>query len=98
MRRYSYRKARSQIIVPGLVQLLITCILTAGLASTFYGYSKKETLDISQRHIFNFLMTGLIIALTINLTSSMRSYVQVLRWRLLAATSFTLEELDLVLD
>lgn len=98
MRRYSYRKARSQIVVPGLTQLLITCILTAGLAGTFYGYTKKETLDTNQRHIFNFLMTGLIIALTINLTSSMRSYVQVLRWRLLAATSLTLEELDLALD
>jgi hypothetical protein len=98
MRHYSYRKARSQIIVPGLTQLLITCILAAGLAGTFYGYSTMETLDTSQRHVFNFLMTGLIIALTINLTSSMRSYVQVLRWRLLAATSLTLEELDLALD
>ena len=98
MRRYSYRKARSQIIVPGLSQLLITCILIAGLAATFDGYSKKETLDANQRHIFNFLMTGLIIALTINLTSSMRSFVQVLRWRLLAATSLTIEQLDLALD
>jgi len=43
-------------------------------------------------------MTGLIIALTINLTSSMRSYVQVLRWRLLAASSLSLSELDLALD
>jgi hypothetical protein len=98
MRRYSFRRARSQILVPGLAQLLITCILIAGLVGTFDGYAKQQTLDTSQRHIYNFLMTGLIIALTINLTSSMRSYVQVLRWRLLAALSFPLAELDLALD
>jgi hypothetical protein len=98
MRRYSFRRARSQILVPGLVQLLITCILIAGLAGTFGGYAKQQTLDTNQRHIYNFLMTGLIIALTINLTSSMRSYVQVLRWRLLAASSLSLAELDLALD
>ncbi len=51
-----------------------------------------------QRHVYNFLMTGFIIALTINLTSSMKSYVQVLRWRLIAATSLSIEELDLALD
>jgi hypothetical protein len=98
MRRYSFRRARSQILVPGLAQLLITCILIAGLAGTFDGYAKQQTLDTSQRHIYNFLMTGLVIALTINLTSSMRSYVQVLRWRLLAASSLSLAELDLALD
>jgi hypothetical protein len=97
-RRYSFRRARSQILVPGLAQLLITCILIAGLAGTFDGYAKQQTLDTSQRHVYNFLMTGLIIALTINLTSSMRSYVQVLRWRLLAASSLSLAELDLALD
>jgi hypothetical protein len=96
-RRYSFRRARSQILVPGLARLLITCILVFGLAGTFYSYSKKETLDTTQRHTYNFLTTGLVIALTINLTSSMRSYVQVLRWRLLAASSLTLEELDLAL-
>jgi hypothetical protein len=98
MRRYSFRRARSQILIPGLAQLLITCILIAGLVGTFDGYAKQQTLDTSQRHIYNFLMTGLIIALTINLTSSMRSYVQVLRWRILAASSFSLAELDLALD
>ena len=79
MRRYNFRRARSQILVPGLAQLLISCILIAGLAGTFDGYAKQQTLDKSQRHVYNFLMTGLIIALTINLTSSMRSYVQVFR-------------------
>jgi hypothetical protein len=98
MRGYSFRRARSQILVPGLAQLLITCILIAGLAGTFDGYAKQQTLDTSQRHAYNFLMTGLIIALTINLTSSMRSYVQVLRWRLLAASSLSPTELDLALD
>src|SRR4051812_6352359 len=66
MRRYSFRRARSQILVPGLGQLLMTCILIAGLAGTFDGYAKQQTLDTSQRHAYNFLMTGLIIALTIN--------------------------------
>ena len=98
IRRYSWRKARSQILVPGLAQLLITCILVSTLAATFAGYAEEETLDVRQRHIYNFMMTGLIIALTINLTSSMKSYVQVLRWRLIAATSLSIEELDLALD
>ena len=59
-RRYSFRRARGQILVPGFAQLLITCILIAGLVGTFDGYAKQQTLDTSQRHTYNFLMTGLI--------------------------------------
>lgn len=76
----------------------MACFLTAGLAGTFYGYSQKETLDTTERHVFNFFMTGFVIAVTANLTSSTRSYVQVLRWRLLAATSLSLAEVDLAMD
>ena len=55
-------------------------------------------MDPQQRRTYNFCVTALVIALTINLASSMRAYVQVLRWRLLAATSLTIEEFDLALS
>jgi hypothetical protein len=84
--------------VPGLLQWLITCTIIAGIAGTFLGYQKDEEMNPRQRRTYNFCVTALVIALTINLASSMRAYVQVLRWRLLAATSLTIEEFDLALS
>jgi hypothetical protein len=63
----------------------VTCMIIIGMAGTFLGYQKEEEMNPQQRHMYNFWLTALVIALTINLTSSMRAYVQVLRWRLLAA-------------
>jgi hypothetical protein len=97
-RKYDYRAARSQILVPGLLQWLITCIIIVGIAGTFLGYQRDEEMNPRQRRTYNFCVTALVIALTINLASSMRAYVQVLRWRLLAATSLTIEEFDLALS
>jgi hypothetical protein len=73
-------------------------MIIIGMAGTFLGYQKEEEMNPQQRHMYNFWLTALVIALTINLTSSMRAYVQVLRWRLLAATSLTIEEFDLALS
>ena len=99
MRRYSYRKARSSNHRPRPFTIADNLHHDRWNSRYFRWLFKKiETLHTNQRYIFNFLMTGLIIALTINLTSSMRSFVQVLRWRLLAATSLTIEQLDLALD
>jgi hypothetical protein len=58
----------------------------------------KETINRDQKHVFNAIITGLAICLGINLASSLRSYADLLRWRLLSCTWLSLEEFDLILS
>lgn len=58
----------------------------------------KETIDRDQKHVFNAIITGLAICLGMNLASSLRSYADLLRWRLLSCTWLSLEEFDLILS
>jgi hypothetical protein len=56
------------------------------------------TIDRNQKHMFNTIITGLAIFLGINLASSLRSYADLLRWRLLACSWLSLQEFDLILS
>lgn len=58
----------------------------------------KETINSDQKHVFNTIITGLAICLGMNLASSLRSYADLLRWRLLSCTWLSLQEFDLILS
>jgi len=68
------------------------------MAGTLYGFSTIEGLYPSQKHIFNALITGLSIALGINLASSLRSYAQMMRWRILASGYWKIQEFELLMQ
>ncbi|KAL9114097.1 MAG: hypothetical protein Q9227_001869 [Pyrenula ochraceoflavens] len=85
-RWHDYRESRDRLFINGFSQSILDA------------YSRKHALDTAQKHAFNALMTGFSIALGINLASSLRSYANLLRWRLLASAWLTLEEFDLVLS
>lgn len=84
------------------LEWVITLVLCIALWALLYGYSRHHIevsggLSVDQKRIFNALATGLSIALGLNLAGSLRSYIKILRWRLLATRYRPLSEFELIL-
>jgi hypothetical protein len=84
------------------LEWVITGILCVALWGLLFGYSRHFIevdggLSVRQKRIFNALATGLSIALGLNLAASLRSYIKILRWRILATRYRSLTEFELVL-
>lgn len=62
-----------------------------------YLYHRDQTIDRKHRRIFNSLVTGISFFLGINLSASLKSYVKMLRWSILATHYRPLELFDLIL-
>jgi hypothetical protein len=77
---------------------LMTMALCASTAGALVAYQRRWALPTDQKHTFNAVITGLSVALSLNLASSFRYYAQVLRWRLLASDYRPLKEFDLLLS
>lgn len=64
-----------------------------------YSVSKSaHGVSISRKHAFNAIITGLSLVLGLNLASSMKTYANMLRWRLLASGYRTLDEFERILE
>lgn len=95
---YDFRRTRDKLLKTSLLQWLVTFAIAAAIVGALRGYQQIQTIDRGQKHVFNALITGLAICLGINLASSLRSYAELLRWRLLSCTWLSLEEFDLILS
>jgi hypothetical protein len=80
------------------MKFLMTLSLCASFAGALIGYQMRWALPNDQKHTFNAVITGLSVALSLNLASSFRYYAQVLRWRFLASALRPLKEFDLLLS
>lgn len=96
-RYYSFRRTRDKLIVRHSYQWLLSIILAGAIAAALYGYERYLTISTPSKHIFNSIITGLSIALGINIASSLKSYAEMMRWRLLTISWMTLREFDLIL-
>ncbi|KIX04931.1 uncharacterized protein Z518_05802 [Rhinocladiella mackenziei CBS 650.93] len=96
-RQYCYNKQRNRLLrltIGEWINTLVLCVIYFGI---LYAYSKKLTISVPQRRIFNALTTGTSLLLGVNLAASLRSYAKLLRWRMLAACYRPLETFDLVM-
>jgi hypothetical protein len=95
---YDFRRTRDKLLKTSLLQWLITFAIAAAIVGALRGYQMKATINREQKHVFNAIITGLAICLGMNLASSLRSYADLLRWRLLSCTWLSLQEFDLILS
>ncbi|KAI1630066.1 hypothetical protein EDD37DRAFT_618520 [Exophiala viscosa] len=96
-REYRYKTQRRRLLRLTIGEWVNTLILCVAYFGILYGYSKKPTIDKTQRRVFNALTTGNSLLLGVNLAASLRSYAKLLRWRMLAVCYRPLETFDLVM-
>ena len=95
--QYDRHHTRKRLFINCTFQLFVTGAFCAGLVGTLKGFQDRGPLDDRSKRVFNAIVTGLSIAIGINLASSLQSYARMLRWRLLATGWKSLEEFDLIL-
>jgi hypothetical protein len=100
VKEFNYRLQRRRLFTNSAFQWLITVFLCGALAGTLRGfqYYFATGMGQEQKHAFNGLITGLSIALGINLASSLRGYAQMMRWRFLASAYRHVQEFELVMQ
>ena len=98
VRQFDARRQRRRLLIECLFHWFITLLLCGLLAACLAGFGRLLFVTLSQKHAFNALITLISIFLGNNLTSSLREFAQMLRWRLLAAKYRNLHEFELVLQ
>ena len=98
-REFDHRRQRRRLFVNSSFRLLTTAFLCCVLAGVLYGFSTIRTgLSQPQKKGFNALVTGLSIIVGLNLSSSLKGYAQMMRWRFLAAGYRSLQDFELVMQ
>ena len=99
VREFDHRRQRRRLFVNSSFRLMNTAFLCCALAAVLYGFSTIRTgMTQPQKKGFNALITGLSIILGLNLSSSLKGYAQMMRWRFLAAGYRNLQDFELVMQ
>ena len=99
VREFDHRRQRRRLFVNSSFRLMNTAFLCCALAAVLYGFSTIRTgMTQAQKKGFNALITGLSIILGLNLSSSLKGYAQMMRWRFLAAGYRNLQDFELVMQ
>ena len=76
---------------------MVTTVLCGLCGVVLYIYGNDEYLTGSEPRWFSTLITALPIGVGLSVSSSLRSYVQMLRWRILASRYWSLRQFDMIL-
>ncbi|KAI1616670.1 hypothetical protein EDD36DRAFT_415556 [Exophiala viscosa] len=99
VRYFDHRRQRRRLFANSSLQWVFTALVCASLAALLYIVSKAANgVTISRKHAFNAIITGLSLILGLNLASSMKTYANMLRWRMLASGYRTLDEFESILE
>ena len=99
VREFDHRRQRRRLFVNSSFRLMNTAFLCCALAAVLYGFSTlRYGMTQAQKKGFNALITGLSIILGLNLSSSLKGYAQMMRWRFLAAGYRNLQDFELVMQ
>lgn len=96
-REFSRIRQTRRIIGYGLLQWLITLAVVLGQFATLYCYGKIEALTPQQKHAFNALIIILSAACGLAVISALRTYMKLLKWRLLASSYHNLQQVELLM-
>ncbi|EXJ91063.1 hypothetical protein A1O1_04170 [Capronia coronata CBS 617.96] len=97
IREFKPVRQRRRLFVEGILQWLITLVLSGLLAACLAGFGRLLWMTVAQIKAFNALIVLLSVFLGNNLSSSLREYALMLRWRMLAAKYRPLDEFDLII-
>jgi hypothetical protein len=98
VRDFDYQRQRRRLVANSALQWFITASLCVALVAVLYYYSHIQALSQPQKYTFNALVTGLSVSLSLSLSSSLRGYALMMRWRLLATKYRSLQNFDLILS
>lgn len=96
-RVYDYRVQKWRLWRLSILEWFITLALCAAIFGCLWYYHSAISLLPEQVNFFNAIITGLSIALGLNLNSSLKSYARMMRWRLLMVRYQPLEVFDLIM-
>ncbi|KAL2398695.1 hypothetical protein ABEF93_003982 [Exophiala dermatitidis] len=97
VREFKPDRQRRRLFFQGVLQWLVTLVLCGLLAACLGTFGRLSWMTVGQVKAFNALIVLLSVFLGNNLSSSLREYALMLRWRILAAKYRPLEEFDLVM-
>ncbi|RKF76305.1 hypothetical protein GcM3_079018 [Golovinomyces cichoracearum] len=89
---------KQKVILSCLGRYLITIFLSVGYILTLVTWLKKSAVTATEKKIFNSIVTGISIALGLNISSALRDIALIVRWPILALGKQKLRELDLILQ
>ncbi|KIW70616.1 hypothetical protein PV04_02870 [Phialophora macrospora] len=97
IREFKPNRQRQRLFAVGIWQWFITTILCGLLAACLGAFGELISMKVTQVKAFNALIVLLSLLLGNNLTSSLREYALMLRWRILASKYRPLHEFDLLM-
>ena len=97
VREFKPDHQRQRLFVVGIWQWFITLSLCGLLAASLWAFGNLLAMTVTQVKAFNALIVLLSILLGNNLTSSLREYALMLRWKMLASKYRSLHEFDLLM-
>lgn len=95
---FNHRKQLKQLLLDGFGRWSITALLVLCLYLTLWRYSTKSVMSQAGKLRFNALVTGISIALGLNIASSLREMALEMRWWILSRRKRSLYEVDLILN
>lgn len=97
IREFNPRRQRMRLFAASLLHLAMTILLCGVLAACLRGFSNLPLMTVSHVKAFNALITLTSIGLGASLTSALKEYAKMIRWRILTSKYRPLEEFDLIL-
>jgi uncharacterized membrane protein YidH (DUF202 family) len=86
-----------KLLFKGFLRWIITAILIIIFFVVVNRFHSEPVMDNKSKKTFNFLVIGLSIALSLNVTSSLKAMTINIRWWLLSLRKRSLREVDLIL-
>ncbi|CAZ80702.1 unnamed protein product [Tuber melanosporum] len=97
-RNYSASSQKWKLLAKVTARFIVSFAACAGLIAAFKVYEDKKVLSRIEKRVFNAIYVGISLILSMNIISSFKAMASVMRWKILAAGTFRLREVDLVLD
>ncbi|EXJ56245.1 uncharacterized protein A1O5_12701 [Cladophialophora psammophila CBS 110553] len=97
IREFKPDRQRRRLFTVGIWQWFITSLLCGLLAACLGAFGNLLWMTVTQVKAFNALIVLLSLFLGNNLTSSLREYATMMRWRMLASKYRSLHEFDLLM-
>lgn len=97
-RLFSSTQQTWRLFFPQFIRWIITVIIVIFMLATLKLYENKGNFSLGQKHAFNTIITALSLGLGLNFFEAFKGIAKVLRWTILASSSHSVRELDLILS
>lgn len=95
--RFDRRSQLRRLLLRSLARWLVTVVLCASIYGVLLAYSAHDALPQRKKLEFNTLVIALTIALSLNITSSLKANAMDLQWWLLSLRRYKPREADLIM-